>query len=159
MKNPTTQDDAIAGTMQSLRRITKGIKDYYQKVSNQFGVTGPQLWAMKILSRGDGLSIGDLSKRTYLNASTISGVVDRLETKGLVTRDRSRDDRRVVRVLLTDSGRALTDKAPDPAGGRMVRGLRQLEEQELEEISRSLRKLVEIMGFEHLNVTFFFDED
>ena len=42
-------DDEISETVQSLRRIVKTLEDYSQQVSGEFGITGPQLWALKTI--------------------------------------------------------------------------------------------------------------
>ncbi len=96
MPRPVARNVAIAGIMQSLRRIFKAIQDYFQEISKKYGITGPQLWALKTVAANGSLSLGELSKKMYLHPSTISGVVDRLEKKGFVVRDRGKEDRRVV---------------------------------------------------------------
>jgi DNA-binding MarR family transcriptional regulator len=153
------KDAAIYETMQSLRRIVKAIQDFSQDVSSQFGITGPQLWVLKTIAGSRGLPLGELSKKMYLHPSTITGVVDRLEKKGYVTRERNSEDRRVINVRLTPAGDALAKTAPSPAQGKMIYGLRNLEEKEVTAIYRSVRKLVELMEAQDLKVTFFFDED
>jgi MarR family transcriptional regulator, organic hydroperoxide resistance regulator len=152
-------DTVISDIMQSLRRIVKAIQDYSHEVSGKFGVTGPQLWALKTISREGSLPLGELSKKMYLDPSTVSGVIDRLESKGYVIRDRNQEDRRVVKVRLTPAGELLVEKAPNPAQGKMIHGLRGLSEDELNAVYHSVQKLVEIMEAQNLKVTFFFDQE
>ena len=159
MPHNLNSDTAIFETMQSLRRIFKAIQDYSHEVSGKFGVTGPQLWALKTISREKSLPLGELSKKMYLDPSTISGVIDRLESKGYVIRDRNQEDRRIVRVRLTPAGESLVKKAPNPAQGKMIHGLRGLNKHELSVIYESVQKLVEIMEVQNLKVTFFFDQE
>ena len=153
------RDDEISETVQSLRRIVKTLEDYSQQVSGEFGITGPQLWALKTISDHDVLPLGQLSKKMYLHPSTVTGVVDRLESKGYVARGRDATDRRIVTVSLTAAGRALVRKAPSPVQGKMIYGLRKLKRDELHVIHESLRKLVEIVEAENVKVTFFFDKE
>ena len=152
-------DDEISETVQSLRRIVKTLEDYSQQVSSEFGITGPQLWALKTISEHDVLPLGQLSKKMYLHPSTVTGVVDRLESKGYVARGRDATDRRIVTVSLTAAGRALVRKAPSPVQGKMIYGLRKLKRDELHVIHESLRKLAEIVEAENVKVTFFFDKE
>jgi len=152
-------DDEISETVQSLRRIVKTLEDYSQQVSSEFGITGPQLWALKTISEHDILPLGQLSKKMYLHPSTVTGVVDRLESKGYVARGRDTTDRRVVTVSLTASGKALVKKAPSPVQGKMIYGLRKLKREELHVIHESLRKLVEIVEAQDVRATFFFDKE
>ncbi len=152
-------NSAISEVMQSLRRIFKSIQDYSQEVSKKFGITGPQLWALKTISSNGSLSVGELSQRMYLHPSTISGVVDRLEKKKYVQRDRAKEDRRVVQVRLTPLGKNLARKAPNPIQGKMVYGLGKLKRDQLSSIYDSLQRLVKIMEVENVKVTFFFDQE
>jgi DNA-binding MarR family transcriptional regulator len=155
----TTRDFEISETVQSLRRIFKAIQDYSQEVSNSFGITGPQLWALKTISHHACLALGDLSRKMYLHPSTVTGVIDRLEHKGYVARDRDPDDRRVVKVKLTPAGEDLVVKAPNPVQGKMIYGLMKLSEHELNVIYESVKKLAEIAEAENVKATFFFDQE
>jgi MarR family transcriptional regulator, organic hydroperoxide resistance regulator len=154
-----TRDVAISEIMQSLRRIIKSLQDYSQTVYSHFGITGPQLWALKTISKRGSLSLGELSKGMYLHPSTVSGVVDRLEKKGYVVRDRTEKDRRVIKVQLTPKGKLIVKKAPNPVQGRMIYGLRKLKKEKLILIYESIQELVRIMEAQNLKVTFFFDEE
>jgi DNA-binding MarR family transcriptional regulator len=159
MAKQITRDVAISEVMQSLRRIMKSLQDYSQTVLSHFGITGPQLWALKTTYQLGSLSLGELSKGMYLHPSTISGVVDRLEKKGYLVRDRIEKDRRVVKVRLTPKGKMLVKKAPNPVQGKMIYGLRKLKKAKLNLICESVQQLVEIMEAKNLRVTFFFDEE
>jgi len=154
-----TRNAAISEIMQSLRRIIKSLQDYSQTVYSHFGITGPQLWALKTISKRGSLSLGELSKGMYLHPSTVSGVVDRLEKKGYVVRDRTEKDRRVIKVQLTPKGKLIVKKAPNPVQGRMIYGLRKLKKEKLILIYESIQELVRIMEAQNLKVTFFFDEE
>jgi DNA-binding MarR family transcriptional regulator len=154
-----SRDAQVSETMQSLRRIFKALQDYSQEVSSNFGITGPQLWALKMLSQHSSLALGDLSRKMYLHPSTITGVIDRLEHKGYVVRDRDLDDRRVVKVKLTPAGKDLVAKAPNPVQGKMIYGLRKLNKSELTVIYESVKKLAEIAEAETVKATFFFDQE
>ena len=159
MSQPVNRNFAIAEIMQSLRRIFKAIQDYSQEVSKKFGITGPQLWALKTIYANGNISLGELSKKMYLHPSTITGVVDRLEKKGYVLRDRGQRDRRVVKLRLTPKGRRLIGQAPNPAQGKMIYGLRKLRREELNLIYDSVKKLVDIMEVRKVKATFFFDQE
>jgi MarR family transcriptional regulator, organic hydroperoxide resistance regulator len=159
MSKPITRNEAISETVQSLRRIFKAIHDYSQEISQEYGVTGPQLWALKTISEEGSLTLGKLSKMMYLHPSTVTGVVDRLGKKGYVFRDRAEKDRRVVKVQLTPMGKVLTKRAPNPVQGKMIHGLRKLKQEELMVIHKSVEKLVEIVEAKNVKVTFFFDRE
>jgi MarR family transcriptional regulator, organic hydroperoxide resistance regulator len=155
----TSRDEEISETVQSLRRIVKTIEDYSQQVSSEFGITGPQLWALKTISEHGALPLGQLSKKMYLHPSTVTGVVDRLENKGYVMRGRDATDRRIVTVSLTATGQEVVKTAPHPVQGKMIYGLRKLNGDELHVIYESVRKLAEIVEADNVEVTFFFDKE
>jgi MarR family transcriptional regulator, organic hydroperoxide resistance regulator len=164
MKNPSmprkiTLDITISEIMQSLRRIFKAIHNYSSDVSDKFGITGPQLWTLNTISKNEGLPLGELSEKMYLRPSTITGLVDRLEKRGYVVRDRDQKDRRVVKILLTPKGKALVKRAPNPIQGKMIYGLRSLNRGELRSIYDSIQKLVEIMEAQNVKATFFFHQE
>jgi DNA-binding MarR family transcriptional regulator len=80
-----------------------------------------------------------------LSPSTVVGILDRLETKGLILRQRSTKDRRVVLVELTDAGRRLVSDAPSPLQDRLTEGLGMLPKAEQQEIAAALDKVVSLM--------------
>jgi DNA-binding MarR family transcriptional regulator len=159
MKKIISRDVPITEIMQSLRRIIKAIENYSNEVSGNFGITGPQLWALKTISQHEELFLGELSKGMYLHPSTITGLIDRLEKKGFVERYRDQGDRRVIKLRLTPSGKDLIRRTPNPIQGKMIYGLRKLKRAELSSIHESIRKLAEVMEVEDVNATFFFSEE
>ena len=140
----TERDLEISKTVQSLRRIFKAMQ-YIANTPSDFGVTGLQLWALRTISQHGSLSLGDLGKKMCLVPSGVTGVVDRLEAKGYVSRDRGPGDRRVVKVHLTAAGKELVQKGPSPIHEKMIHALRSLESKELHAIYRSATKLAEIL--------------
>ncbi|MGK0468921.1 MarR family winged helix-turn-helix transcriptional regulator [Clostridium sp.] len=70
------------------------------KIFEDTGFTGPQAMTMGILSKEKRIKMTDLSNKLCLSNSTVSGIVDRLEKQGMVERDRSKEDRRVVYVSI-----------------------------------------------------------
>lgn len=92
-----------------LAKILKRVLDIVKKnMVQQFedkNITGPQIMLIGILSHNGQMKISDLSEKIGLSNSTVSGIVDRLEKQGFVERIRSKEDRRVVYVDLTDMAR------------------------------------------------------
>jgi DNA-binding MarR family transcriptional regulator len=89
------------------------------------GLTGPQLSVMRVLAAAEGLSLKELSRRVGLAHSTVSGIVDRLERRGLVERSPATDDRRVTRLTVSDAVRTyLRDEWPRLRISPLVEALR-----------------------------------
>lgn len=158
-KKTVSKKTAIAKIVQSLRRIFKAIHQYSEEVLKEFGVTGPQLWLLKTLREEGGTSVGELSEKMYLHISTVSGIIDRLETKGYVVRKREAPDRRVVTVHLTAAGKRIVDRAPEPSQGKLLYSLQTLSEKEVLEMHDALQKIVRLMELEQIEATFFFSEE
>jgi DNA-binding MarR family transcriptional regulator len=87
------------------RRITK-------ELARRADLTGPQLTVVKMLEQIGDLSLSDLSGRIRAQNSTVTGIIDRMEREGLVTRERSKEDRRVVYIKLTTKGKRLAEDIP-----------------------------------------------
>ena len=145
----------IEEVFQGLRRIVKALELFSKEVDASFGLTAPQLWALWELGKEGPLALKDLSARMYLHPSTVVGVVDRLEAKGLVTRKPDPTDRRRVRLALTPAGRALRKKAPHPAQGRLRLALEAMNERQVAEIHKALAALVKAMEAEQVEAYFF----
>ena len=98
------------------------------------------------------LSPSQIARRIMVKSSTVTGIIDRLEKKGLVVRMRNSPDRRVITIELTESGRELAEIAPPPIQHKIVDGLKRLVDTEKEEIIQSLSKLTEMIDAQELEV-------
>lgn len=144
--------------MNHLRRIVRAVELYSREVEAAYGLTGPQLWALWSLAKNGPMALKDLAAAMHLDPSTVVGVVDRLEAKGLLVRERDTKDRRRVRLTLTAKGRALEKKAPHPAQDRLIKGLSGLRLDRLRSLERTLAFLVGTMEATELQAKFFFGD-
>ena len=71
------------------------------------GLTPPQFYVLATIGYAGGLPFGEIGAKMMVTVSNLTGIVDRLEEKKLVVRQRDATDRRVVRVILTDRGTRL----------------------------------------------------
>jgi len=146
--SPARRDREIADVLDNLRRVFKVVHRYSKHAEKIGGLTGPQVWAMKVLAESAPLRVTDLARRMYLHPSTVVGILDRLEQRGQVTRKRSEKDHRVVTVALTGKGRETASKIPEIAQGLLLKGLREMSAGDMETVSEGLRMLVGILGVE-----------
>ena len=79
----------------------------YQPLLDELGLTYPQYLVLMVLWENDGLPVNEIGRRLILNTNTVTPLLKRMETQGLVTRRRSADDERRVIVALTPQGLAL----------------------------------------------------
>jgi DNA-binding MarR family transcriptional regulator len=102
------------------RKITK----FYNRRLRRFGITYNHLFILTCLWEQDGVNVKDLSKQLLLDSSSLTGHLDRLEKRGLVLRQDDPEDRRAVRVFLTEKGRQLKEQL-QPIGQELKETLQQ----------------------------------
>ncbi|WHO40582.1 MarR family transcriptional regulator [Sphingobium sp. AP49] len=83
----------------------------YKPLLDRYGITYPQYLVMVALARRDDQTVGELGGQLFLESNTLTPLIKRLETAGLVDRRRDSADERVVRVRLTSQGRGVTQEA------------------------------------------------
>ncbi|PCD02952.1 MarR family transcriptional regulator [Sphingomonas spermidinifaciens] len=83
----------------------------YKPLLDRFGITYPQYLALVALRGADAQTVSALGAKLHLESNTLTPLIKRLESAGLVTRTRDKQDERVVRVALSDAGRSLIDDA------------------------------------------------
>lgn len=83
----------------------------YKPLLDELGITYPQYLALLVLWERDGLTVSELGERLYLDSGTLTPLLKRLETAGLVSRLRDTQDERRVRVRLSGTGRELKQRA------------------------------------------------
>jgi MarR family transcriptional regulator, organic hydroperoxide resistance regulator len=142
------QSILISNIIDNLRRVFQVIQEYSKKVERTTGLTSPQLWAIKALAEAAPIIVSELAHRMYLHPATVVGILDRLESHGLIMRTRSKEDRRVVWVELTAKGKKLVAASPEVAQGLLVMGLEKTPLISLKEINKGLKRLVSILRAE-----------
>ncbi|MDR9848119.1 MarR family transcriptional regulator [Herbaspirillum huttiense F1] len=83
----------------------------YKKILAPLEITYPQYLVMLVLWEKDGVTVSELGTRLFLDSGTLTPLLKRMESMGLLHRNRDADDERRVVVSLSDGGRALREKA------------------------------------------------
>jgi DNA-binding MarR family transcriptional regulator/ribosomal protein S18 acetylase RimI-like enzyme len=109
-------------------------------------MTSPQLVFLKEIGERDSITIGQLAQRTSLSCATATGIVDRLEQRGLVLRSRNGKDRRQVQLTLTPPGRDAYERRPPALQETFLRTLEGLPPVEKQQMLASLRRLAGMMS-------------
>lgn len=136
--------------LQSLRRIIRAVDIQSHKLANIYNITGPQLWCLFAVKESGPLTSGRIAKKIYLSPSTVVGIVDRLEKKELVVRNRDNRDRRQVYVSITPKGEKLIADTPSLMQDTLTKAIVQLPELEQVSITMALEKLTELMEAQHI---------
>lgn len=153
----TAQRDGAAA-LDSLRRIVRALGISARTAERSIGVTGAQLLVLRVLHAHPAQSLNELAALTFTHQSTVSVVVDRLVTRGFVTRSRSAaDGRRVVLTLTTAGGRALR-RAPPPTQMRLIAAINALPPGQRRALAAALESVVNSMDLTTEPAGMFFDE-
>ena len=140
----------ISIIIDNLRRVFQVVHEQSKKVKRETSITGPQIWAIKVIASTSRIRVSDLAKKMYLHPATVVGILNRLETRGLVERIRTKDDRRVVNVVLTEQGMEIVRKSPEVTQGLLIAGLETRTMKNLDVINEGLSQLVEIFGVQEI---------
>jgi DNA-binding MarR family transcriptional regulator len=131
--------------LQSLRRIIRAVEIHSRKLGQSHRITGPQLGCLLAIREAGPVTTTWLAHHVYLSPSTVVGIVDRLEEKDLIVRQRSRSDRRQVQIGITEKGEELAASAPSLLQDTLADALKKLPEPEQVSITLSLEKVVDLM--------------
>jgi DNA-binding MarR family transcriptional regulator len=153
----TNRDGFVA--VEAIRKIVRSLRDSAHVVQGQTGITGAQLFVLRVLAAHPGLSINELADRTMTHQSSVSVVVSRLVERGLVARAPSPDDRRRQVVELTARGRLLHRKAPAVAQELLITAVRRLSPGVRRGLADGLQALTDALGASHGRAAMFFEED
>ena len=141
----SNNEDVIKNIVESIRRLVRAEYLDSQEMSKQYGLTGPQSLVLRLLIKKGALSSADLSRQMYVTPSNITGIIDRLEKKGLVERIRKEGDRRVAMITLTPSGQKLGKTIPDPIEKKFVNQLADLEPEHLQILAMAMNQILNLI--------------
>ena len=146
-------NELAAEVLGRFREVFRAAKLHFAAVQKIAGVSGAQLWALSEINAQPGLRVSDLTQKMSLHQSTVSNLVEKLNSAGLLRRVRGDGDNRVVRLQLTSAGKKLLARAPNPARGVLPDALDKLDRRSLKKLSSALERLVEQMKFREPRAT------
>jgi len=149
---PKTDQNRTKEIIYSIRRLMQGAELYSKALNKKFNVSAAQVNCILALFENGPLPPSQIAKYIMVNSSTVTGIIDRLEQKGLVMRSRISQDRRVITVTLTESGSELARNAPPPIQSKILDGLKKLSPDEIEKIVQALTKLTYMLDVQDLEV-------
>ena len=110
------------------------------------GITAAQFKVMIIIAQFGVDTPAELCRHLSLDSGSMTRMLDRLEQKGLLLRKRCADDRRLVRLALTEEGQALADKLPEIGVNAMNQLAGALDSEELQTLEAILKKVLLAAG-------------
>jgi DNA-binding MarR family transcriptional regulator len=136
----------------SIRRLIQASELYTKELNKKYQVSSAQLNCILTLYEYGSLPPSKIANHMMVKSSTVTGVVDRLENKGLAQRMRTSPDRRVITIQLTEAGKKLAQNAPPPIQQKIIDGLKQTESTIKEQIVNSLNILTAMLDVQDLEV-------
>lgn len=137
----------------AIRRIIQAVELNSRRLVEEIGLTGPQLAVLREAARSGPLPVGALARSVHLSQPTVTGVLNRLEKRGLIQRIRRSDDRRAVNVSITDAGREISESAPSLLQDNFLRKLGRLESWEQTMILSILQRIAGMMDAEKIDAS------
>lgn len=137
--------DLSREVLAAIRRISHAVHQHSCQLDRDYGLTGPQLVILEEISRHDKIAVTELARAISLSQATVTGVLQRLEKQGLVTRVRGLQDKRTTILSITEKGTALLGEAPPLLQEDFVRGFGDLPSWEQLMILSGLQHIVHLM--------------
>ena len=141
--------------MISVRKIVRAINLESKRVEKNFGISIPQLLTLKYLKEKPDYKTTMRSLREFLslNASTVTGIVSRLETKGYIARLPDPSDKRSTPIVLTSKGDDLIKKTNLSLHEKISKNLEALNEEEYSAIVESFQTIINFLNIEDLDAS------
>ena len=137
----------VRSALDAFRRIIQALRHASRETERRVGLSAAQLFALQQLANHAGASVNDLAASTFTHQSSVSVVVHRLVSQKLVAKVPSHDDRRRVRLALTDAGRAVLRRSPEPVQERLIAGIAGLPAGQREALIAALTSIADAVAF------------
>lgn len=128
--------------MLALREVMQEMDNHSRRLMKNYDITVTQIISLYAIYEKGAMTLSVLSKHVHLSSSTLVGVIDRLEEKGLLKRTRDTHDRRAIFIDVTQKGREFVQTSPHLLHNRLDDKLKTLSESEQIIIANSLDILV-----------------
>jgi len=133
--------ESISQIISLNRNINRTLRHEFHGLMQDSGFTFPQLSVISILAKNGKQKVSDVSEKMGLSDSTVSGILDRLEQKGIIERKRNKDDRRVVKIYLSNGSQEICQEFHRKREEYFAHLLKELSKQEINDIIKGLEIL------------------
>jgi DNA-binding MarR family transcriptional regulator len=138
-----------------IRQIVRSVDIESKKIQREYGVSIPQVLCLSFLHRSPNYQStqGEIRRFLNLNSSTVSGIINRLESKGYLARLPKSGDRRVVNIALTSAGDNLLSSIPTLLHEQLSDKLQRLDQAELKKVEQSLNTLIHLLEIQEVEAS------
>lgn len=139
----------------NIRKIIRSVNLESKRIEKEYGISIPQLLCLNYLKSQDNYQASHKEIKDFLslNASTVTGIITRLEKKGLVAKLPRRDDRRVSYITLTAKGATLLGKTPVLIHERLTRKLKDLSPDQLSALRQAFDLIANFLEVDSLDAS------
>ena len=138
-----------------IRQIVRSVDIESKKIQREYGVSIPQVLCLSFLHRSPNYQStqGEIRRFLNLNSSTVSGIINRLESKGYLARLPKSGDRRVANIALTSAGDNLLSSIPTLLHEQLSDKLQRLDQAELKKVEQSLNTLIHLLEIQEVEAS------
>lgn len=138
-----------------IRKILRSINLESKRIQKEFGISIPQLLCLTYLGSVQAYQAThkQLTEYLNLNSSTVTGIINRLEKKGLIARLPKKGDKRTTYVALTSAGYKLLKNTPNLMHEKLARNLHKLSAAQIDQIKTSLGLLIDVLEIKDIDAS------
>lgn len=137
----------------SLRRVIRATDLHSKHLAKTTGLTAPQILLMQTIRDKGQVTIGELANEVSLSQATVTSILDRLEKRELIYRERSAEDKRKVHAYLTEDAIEILKESPTPLQEHFARQFSDLQSWEQMMIISSLQRVAQMMDAQHIDAS------
>ncbi|WP_165313730.1 MarR family winged helix-turn-helix transcriptional regulator [Vibrio ziniensis] len=137
-----THDEVLV----SIRQIVRAIDLHSKQLNKNFGLTSPQLLLMRTIQASPKFTLSQLSHISNMSQATATSILDRLEKRGFIQRERDTKDKRKVHAVITQQGERILQQAPQLLQDDFIEQFQALDQWEQTQILSSLQRVSRMMN-------------
>jgi len=138
-----------------IRKIVRSVNLESKKIQKEYGVSIPQILSLEYLNRSENFQSTQRELRDYLNlnSSTVTGIINRLESRGFLARLPKREDKRTTHIVMTSKGSELLKKTPSLLHEKLTRKLENVSEDHTHDINEALNLIIHYLGIDDIDAS------
>ena len=147
------RDPQIEAVLVALRRVMRATDLHSRELVRTTGLTSPQLLLLQTIQQMGKVGVGELAQEISLSQATVTSILDRLEDRGFVRREKSESDKRKVLTALTAKGVDAIKDAPVPLQQSFVERFGTLASWEQHQLIASLQRIAAMMDAQDIDAS------
>ena len=129
----------------SIRKIMQAMDIYSKKLLKQYGLTGPQIYLLKIIDKVNNITISEIARKASLSQATVTDIITRLEKTGYILRTKGSVDKRNKYITLTEKSKNILAGNPSLSEKKFSGKLSELEEWERNYLLSAVQRISVMM--------------